>query len=349
MVPDPEQAARMHEQILQVASSGCPAWSRSASRRRSRWTGIRSNDPILFEDFPLPPGQMPKMRRYKWIGPGYFEAMRHRLVAGRTMTWTDVYDRAPVAIVSENLARETWKTPAAAIGRRIRRRRQIRGVEIIGVVGDERDDGLAQAPPTVVYWPLLMNDFWGEPVRVSRSQAYAVRSPRAGRARVREGDPAGRLVGQSEPAAGQRADAQHDQRGLDGADLVHARHARPSQPPSRCCSAWSACTASSPTSQRSERARWASASRSARSRATVVRLFVRQGLALTGVGLAVGLVGAVAFTRLMATMLYGVSPVDPPTFVAVAGGLGAVALLATYLPARRAARVDPVVALRSDT
>jgi ABC-type antimicrobial peptide transport system permease subunit len=80
----------------------------------------------------------------------------------------------------------------------------------------------------------------------------------------------------------------------------------------------------------------------------VSRLFVRHGLVLTGIGLVIGIGSAIALTRLMATMLFGIGPVDLPTYVAAACGLGAVALLATYLPARRAARVDPVVALRSD-
>ena len=75
-------------------------------------------------------------------------------------------------------------------------------------------------------------------------------------------------------------------------------------------------------------------------------MFLRQGLLLTCIGIALGLGAAVGLTRLMTALLFGVSPLDPVTFVAVALILGFVALLASYLPARRASSVDPVEALR---
>jgi ABC-type antimicrobial peptide transport system permease subunit len=80
----------------------------------------------------------------------------------------------------------------------------------------------------------------------------------------------------------------------------------------------------------------------------VRRLFLRHGLLLTGAGIAVGIGVALALTRVMSALLFGVSPIDPVTYVAVAASLATVALLATYLPARRASRVDPIVALRAD-
>jgi putative ABC transport system permease protein len=80
----------------------------------------------------------------------------------------------------------------------------------------------------------------------------------------------------------------------------------------------------------------------------VVRLFLRHGLLLTAVGLALGLVAAYSLTRLMSTLLFGVEAMDPITYIAGSMGLGSIALLATYLPARRAARIDPIAALRSD-
>jgi ABC-type antimicrobial peptide transport system permease subunit len=80
----------------------------------------------------------------------------------------------------------------------------------------------------------------------------------------------------------------------------------------------------------------------------VRQLFLRHGLLLTGVGLALGTGVALASTRVMSALLFGVSPMDPVTYVAVAASLGSIALLATYLPARRASRVDPIVALRAD-
>ncbi|HEX8091589.1 MAG TPA: FtsX-like permease family protein, partial [Blastocatellia bacterium] len=78
----------------------------------------------------------------------------------------------------------------------------------------------------------------------------------------------------------------------------------------------------------------------------VIRLVVGQGLMLSLIGVAIGLIGAYVFTRLMSSMLYGVSATDPVTFAALAALLMAVALLASYIPARRATKVDPMIALR---
>ena len=80
----------------------------------------------------------------------------------------------------------------------------------------------------------------------------------------------------------------------------------------------------------------------------MTRLVVRQGARLAAIGIAVGLVGALAFTRVLASLLYGVSACDPLTSAGVATVLAAVALMATYVPARRATRVDPVLAIRSE-
>ena len=80
----------------------------------------------------------------------------------------------------------------------------------------------------------------------------------------------------------------------------------------------------------------------------VTRLFLRQGLALTVVGIVLGIAGAAASTRLLESWLYGVKPLDAPTFAWSAAGMLAIAALASYLPARRAARIDPLVTLRAE-
>jgi ABC-type antimicrobial peptide transport system permease subunit len=83
-------------------------------------------------------------------------------------------------------------------------------------------------------------------------------------------------------------------------------------------------------------------------RLDVLRLVVRQGLLLAAAGIAVGLAGAFALTRLLSSLLYGVNATDPLTFAAVTGLLAAVAVAASFLPAWRATRVDPVIALRCE-
>ena len=77
-------------------------------------------------------------------------------------------------------------------------------------------------------------------------------------------------------------------------------------------------------------------------------MFLRRGLRLTAAGIAVGIVVALVLTRVMSAFLFGVGPMDPITYATVSAAVTAVALVATYLPARRASRVDPIVALRSD-
>jgi ABC-type antimicrobial peptide transport system permease subunit len=80
----------------------------------------------------------------------------------------------------------------------------------------------------------------------------------------------------------------------------------------------------------------------------VSRLFLRHGLTLTAIGLLIGVAASLGLTRFMSTLLFGVSATDPVTYGAVSAILGSVALLATWLPARRASRVDPMAALRAD-
>ncbi|MCI0663571.1 MAG: FtsX-like permease family protein, partial [Acidobacteria bacterium] len=80
----------------------------------------------------------------------------------------------------------------------------------------------------------------------------------------------------------------------------------------------------------------------------VLRLIIRQGMRMVLIGMALGLVGAIALTRMLASLLLGVGATDPLTFVGVAGLLVAIALLACFVPARRATKLDPLIALRSE-
>jgi putative ABC transport system permease protein len=79
--------------------------------------GWDSNDPVFVEDHPQSEGRLPPIRRFKWIGEGYFQTMGNPILAGRALTWTDATTRAPVVVVSESFARRYWPAPAEALGK----------------------------------------------------------------------------------------------------------------------------------------------------------------------------------------------------------------------------------------
>src|SRR5262249_35343260 len=102
------------------------------------------------------------------------------LIAGRDFTWTDLYEKRHVAIVSENMAKELWGSPAGALGRRVRQGiRDDPWPETVGVGGGVNDDGLQQDAPKTVYWPVMMDRFWLNPVNVNRGGVFVIRSTRA--------------------------------------------------------------------------------------------------------------------------------------------------------------------------
>ena len=178
LISDHDQTARTHEQIAHRIEQipGVVSVGLSSSITMD---GNDSNDPIFVEDFPGPGGRIPPLRRFKWISENYVQTMGNRIVAGRTITWSDIYAHAPVVVVTENFAREYWKEPAAAIGRRIRQSPKNPWRTIIGVVGDIRDDGVARPATAVMYWPMVVEDFWDQKFFIARTMGYAIRTDRA--------------------------------------------------------------------------------------------------------------------------------------------------------------------------
>ena len=177
VIKDDSQAAQTHEQIVRriegiagVASVGVAS--------SVTMDGNSNNDPIWVEDFPASDAGIPALRRHKYVGEKYIETMGNTIVAGRAITWIDVQGSAPVAMISENRARENWREPARAIGKRIRRNpKTTQRVEIVGVTGNERQDGATMPAPSTVYSSMTSQWFEGATF-VQRSQAYAIRSSR---------------------------------------------------------------------------------------------------------------------------------------------------------------------------
>ncbi len=337
-----EAIAHSIESVVGVSSVGL-----SSSITMDHMAGY---DPIFVEEFPLPEGQLPATRRFKWIGAGYTETMGNPVVAGRLLDWADIHERARVALVTENLAREYWDDPAEAVGKRIGTG-QAPGNwrEIIGVVGDVRDDGVMEPPVGIVYWPMLLEDWWpeirGDALFMPRTMWVVIRSPRVGtEGFVNEVRDAVWTVNSNLPLS--RVETM--------AGMLRGSMARTSF--TLVILGIAAVVAlllgivgvygvvSYVVSQRSREigVRIALGATTA----DVTGMVLKLGLLFAVIGVGLGLAAAYGLTRLMSALLYGVSAADPATFGAVALCLTAIVLLASYLPARRASRVDPMEALR---
>jgi predicted permease len=307
--------------------------------------GNDSNDPIFVEDAPVAPGTIPPLRRYKWIGPNYFETMGNPVIAGRALTWQDAYERLPNVVVNEKFAREFWKEPSQAIGKRIRNTPSHPWRTIVGVVGNELDNGTAEPAPPIIYWPMLMNQFWNERVFVMRSLSYAIRTDRIGSGTLlKEIQQAVWSVNGSLPVASVRtlSEIQAESMAQTSFALVMLAIASGVALLLGVIGIYGVVAYVAAQRTREIGIRMALGA----DRGAVSRLFIRHGLALVGTGIVLGLVAAVFVTKVMTSMLFGVKATDPVTYVLVAGGLTATALLATWIPARRAARIDPAQALR---
>ena len=344
IVRDDEQAIRTHEQIARRLEQ-IPGVTSVGLASSITMDGFDSNDPIFIEDSPVAPDKLPPLRRFKWTTENYLRTMGNRLVAGREFTWADSYTRAPVVMVSENFAREVWKEPAGALGRRIRQTPKDQWRTIVGVVGDERDNGVAKPAPTTIYWPLLIANFYDNKSFAQRNLAFAVRTGRAGSPTLlKELQEAVWSVNANLPVANVRTLEQ-----IRAASMAQTSFALVMLGIAAAVALLLGVVgiygvisyvASQRTREIGIRIALGAASRD------VSRLFVRHGLLLAVIGVTCGLVGAALMTRAMSALLFGVSALDPATYAAVALALGGTAVLASYLPARRAARVDPAVALR---
>ena len=343
-VADAESVTRMHQQIGERIQQ-IPGVASVGLSSSITLDGNINNNPIFIEDFPTPSGQIPPMRRFKFISPGFSQTMGNRLVAGRDLTWADVYGDPTVLLISENLARKYWRDPARAVGRRVRETPQARWRQIVGVVGDIRDNGVDQPAPEAVYLPMLMKEWWGIPMMVQRNMAYAIRSPRTGTLSfLKEIREAVWSVNGNLPVADVRTLKQIYRQSMARTSFTLLLLALASAMALLLGVIGIYGVISYSVSQRTREIgiRMALGAREQ----NVSRMFVSHGLRLVAIGIAIGVGAAAGLTRLLRTLLFEVSPLDPLTFTAVSIGLVVVALLASYLPARRATAVDPVQALK---
>jgi putative ABC transport system permease protein len=270
---------------------------------------------------------------FRRVNRHYFEALRIPLLRGRNFTEPEVRQSAKVVIISELLARQVFPNEEP-LGKRLIMSFRNEAFEIIGVVGDIRHNALESEPNAAMYMPTYDE----------QSMNIVLRT---------KGDPAG----------------------LAAAVRKEVRAIDPDQPIAavKPMEAWLNESVAAPryrtmllglfamvalllaatgiygvmsysVSQRTHEigVRMALGAR----QLDVLRLVVRQGMTLVLIGVGLGVAGAIALTRVMASLLFGVTAKDPATFVVVAALLTLVAFVACYLPARRATKVDPLVALR---
>jgi predicted permease len=284
------------------------------------------------------------IRFYNYVSPGYFQALGTRLVAGRDFTWKEIYDLRLDVIVSENFAREEWGSAAAAIGKRIQQGSSLPWYQVIGVAQDLRQNGVDQRAPAIVYWPVFTVGPWLFP---PRSVTFAVRSSRAGtQAFLNEVEEAVSSVDGELPVAAPRTMQEIYSKSLARTSFTLLMLGIAAAMALALGIIGIYGVISYAVSQRTREIgiRMALGAQKGELR----MMFMRSALALTGIGIAIGLGAAFAVSRLMRSLLVGVSPLDPLSFAAVPLILAVAAVLASFLPASRATAVNPVDALKAD-
>ncbi len=303
----------------------------------------------VFPEGKVYPGNVAPLRRFENVSPGFLHTIGARLIAGRELTWTDLYDLRPMVMISENLAREFWGTPSAAVGKRLRQYPNTPWQEVIGVVQDVRQNGIQEKAPDIVYWPVLMRNFFvpNGGLIVTRAVTFVIRNERAGTEgflnQVRQ---AVWSVNASLPLASVRTMREIYDESLAATSftLVMLGLAGAMAMILGLIGIYGVISYTVSQRKREIGIRVALGAQPGALR----WLFVRYGLALAGAGTVTGLAAAAGLTRLMKSVLFGISPVDPLTYTAVPLVLVAATVLASYLPARRAAAVDPVETLRAE-
>jgi putative ABC transport system permease protein len=343
---DREGIVRM-EQEIQDRLAGIPGVTSASFSTGIPMDQTNSMDPVFAQDRTYAEGELPPLRRFKFISPGYFGTLGTPLVAGRDLTWAEMYQQLPVAIVSENFAREYWHSANEALGKRVRVGNTDEWREIIGVAGDVYYEGVNKLASSAVYWPVMMNRFEGQKDYVRRAVAYALRSPRAGsESFMKEVREAVWSVNPNLPLAQVHTVGYFYGKSLARTSftLVMLGVAGGMALLLGIVGIYGVIAYSVSQRTREIGIRMALGAQTR----ILTGMFVRQGLLLTGIGIACGLMVAFAAMRLMASLLFHVSPMDPVTYLGMTIGVVVTGYLACYLPSRRAASVDPVEALRAE-
>jgi len=346
LIPEAERVTRTQSQILDKVSA-IPGVKSAGFGSEMPMEGFDSGwDTIFIEGKTYPKGTLPPLHFYKHVSPGFFAAAGTRLIAGRELTWDDVYGLRPVVMVSENLAREAWGTPANAIGKRLTEDPGLPWREVIGVIQDVREKGVQEKATVIVYWPPMVENLYGPgPAQPIRDVTFVIRSDRAGtQSFLNQVRQAVWSVNSNLPLASVHTMQEVYDKSLARTSftLVMLGIASAMALALGIIGIYGVISYTVSQRRREIGIRLALGAQGT----AVMSMVLKQGASLALTGVCIGLLAAFALARLMASLLFGVTAHDPLTFAAVAAVLLVVALFACYFPARRAMKVDPIVALR---
>jgi predicted permease len=293
-------------------------------------------------DRPTAPNATPPAEAYRVVAPDYFSTAGIRLVRGRFPTLDDRVDHAPAVVVNEALARKYWPDEDP-IGKQIRLGAPGNYLNppspIVGIVGDTPDAGLDSPPIPVVFLPMRLAPWWSFFTYVIRTSGPPEAVMPAVRRELRAAFPTVAI------------------RNVRTMESVLHESVAPARLSMRLIGAFAIVALitaalgvfgvlSFVVAQRTRELGIRMALGAAPG--DVRRMVIAYGGRLAAAGLVIGLVGSFAVTRLISKLLFGVAPTDPLTFASVSVILLGIGMLASWLPARRATRIDPITALRSD-
>jgi predicted permease len=296
--------------------------------------------PFTLEDKPDAPPLGPVFR---YASPDYFGTLGTPIVAGRDLAWADHYGTQQVAVISETFAQREWGSPAAAIGKRLRRAPTSPWIEVVGVAGDLRLHGVEQSAPDAIY--LVSNEALAQ--FVVGNTHFVVRSERAGTpAFLRDIEQAVWSVNGNLPLGSVVTLGDIYDRSMARTSLTLVLLGITAAMALALGLVGIYGVLSYVLTQRTREIGIRMALGAQHSQ--VRRMLLGHVVALVGIGVALGLGAAALLARLMESLLFGVGALDPATYLAVAVVLIVTGVLAGYLPARRATRVDPMSALRAE-
>jgi predicted permease len=288
---------------------------------------------VLIEGRPLPDGAARPLVDYHAASPGYFSTIGQPVLSGRAFSERDVIDTRPVVIINRTFARHFWPNEDP-VGRRISGD-GTNWFEIVGVVADTLAR-LDQPPQNAVYSPLLQGR--------QLSTNWLVRTDVDPRAMERQIRAALRAIDPDQPVDHFRTVADVRAASLQPPTLIATLLGLFALLALVITAAGIGGVIAFSVNQRTREfgVRMALGA----GRANVLTMVLKQGLGLVLAGLAIGMAGALVLTRVLTTLLFGIEPTDALTFLMVSTVLVAVAAAACIIPARRAASIDPMVALR---